>query len=212
MSVGALLVIVIGIVLTLGHGPVGPESVVRKDVADYVERAALHADAIVSLAATAEPGMLTLPSGLEFKCRVSERWRSWLMALACENAMQLRLIQHQGSCVRCLVVLRGDHVIGIAVIDNGENSEFASQVRSALETQFRNYEVHPLREGAYTRLERTAGELNDMAEKGHIHHSIDYVEFSVTYMAKSKRFYEAAFDWRFNDYGPGLCRYSETRW
>ncbi len=45
--VGALLVIVIGIVLTFGHGPVGPESVVRKDVADYVERAALHADAIV---------------------------------------------------------------------------------------------------------------------------------------------------------------------
>jgi predicted enzyme related to lactoylglutathione lyase len=41
-----------------------------------------------------------------------------------------------------------------------------------------------------------------MVEKGHIHHAIDYIEFSVTDMAKSKRFYEAAFDWRFNDYGP----------
>jgi len=41
-----------------------------------------------------------------------------------------------------------------------------------------------------------------MAEKGHIHHAIDYIEFSVTDMAQSKRFYEAAFDWKFNDYGP----------
>ena len=35
----------------------------------------------------------------------------------------------------------------------------------------------------------------------HIHHGIDYIEFSVTNMAESQRFYEAAFDWRFNDYG-----------
>jgi len=41
-----------------------------------------------------------------------------------------------------------------------------------------------------------------MAEKGHIHHAIDYIEFSVIDMAQSKRFYEAAFDWKFNDYGP----------
>jgi hypothetical protein len=29
------------------------------------------------------------------------------------------------------------------------------------------------------------GEANNMAEKGHIHHAIDYIEFSVTEMAKS---------------------------
>lgn len=34
------------------------------------------------------------------------------------------------------------------------------------------------------------------------HHGIDYIEFVVTDMAESKRFYEAAFDWKFNDYGP----------
>ncbi len=93
--------------------------------------------------------MLTLPSGLELKRRVKRTLEIFgLMAPARENAMQFTLIQHQGSRVRCLVVLRGDHVIGIAVIDNGENSEFASQVRSALEMQFHNYEVQPLREGA----------------------------------------------------------------
>jgi predicted enzyme related to lactoylglutathione lyase len=36
----------------------------------------------------------------------------------------------------------------------------------------------------------------------HPHHGIDYVEFVVTDMAESKRFYTAAFDWEFNDYGP----------
>lgn len=36
----------------------------------------------------------------------------------------------------------------------------------------------------------------------HVHHGIDYIEFAVTNMAESKRFYEAAFDWTFNDYGP----------
>ncbi len=36
----------------------------------------------------------------------------------------------------------------------------------------------------------------------HIHHSIDYIEFSVTDMDASKRFYEEAFGWQFNDYGP----------
>ena len=41
-----------------------------------------------------------------------------------------------------------------------------------------------------------------MADDSHIHHSIDYIEFAVTDMAASKSFYEAAFGWKFNDYGP----------
>lgn len=34
------------------------------------------------------------------------------------------------------------------------------------------------------------------------HHSIDYIEFTVTDMAASKAFYSAAFGWQFTDYGP----------
>ena len=34
------------------------------------------------------------------------------------------------------------------------------------------------------------------------HHAIDYIEFSVTDIAEAKRFYAAAFDWKFIDYGP----------
>ncbi|MGD8328379.1 MAG: VOC family protein [Acidobacteriota bacterium] len=34
------------------------------------------------------------------------------------------------------------------------------------------------------------------------HHTIDYIEFSVSEMAEAKRFYTGAFGWSFNDYGP----------
>ena len=36
----------------------------------------------------------------------------------------------------------------------------------------------------------------------HLHHAIDYIEIPVTDVSNAKRFYAAAFDWKFNDYGP----------
>ena len=36
----------------------------------------------------------------------------------------------------------------------------------------------------------------------HKHHAIDYVELTVSDLAEAKRFYTAAFDWGFTDYGP----------
>lgn len=44
-----------------------------------------------------------------------------------------------------------------------------------------------------------------MTDAQHDHHQIDYIEFSVTDMAASQRFYAAAFDWEFTDYGPGYA-------
>ena len=41
-----------------------------------------------------------------------------------------------------------------------------------------------------------------MERVDHTHHAIDYIEFVTTDMAESKRFYNAAFGWEFNDYGP----------
>lgn len=35
----------------------------------------------------------------------------------------------------------------------------------------------------------------------HTHHAIDYIELSVRDLAAAKRFYAAAFGWKFNDYG-----------
>ena len=37
------------------------------------------------------------------------------------------------------------------------------------------------------------------------HHTIDYIEFTVLDLAEAKRFYGTAFDWRFQDYGPGYA-------
>lgn len=42
-----------------------------------------------------------------------------------------------------------------------------------------------------------------MTESTHTHHGIDYIEITVTDMAEATRFYQKAFDWQFNDYGPG---------
>lgn len=39
----------------------------------------------------------------------------------------------------------------------------------------------------------------------HSHHSIDYVEFTVRDLPAAKRFYTAAFGWKFNDYGPAYA-------
>ena len=50
-----------------------------------------------------------------------------------------------------------------------------------------------------------SGEPKEMTDDSHIHHGIDYIEISVTDMTESKRFYEAAFGWKFNDYGPGYA-------
>jgi hypothetical protein len=43
----------------------------------------------------------------------------------------------------------------------------------------------------------------------HDHHTIDYIEFTVSDMAQAKQFYADAFGWSFNDYGPeyaGICK------
>lgn len=37
------------------------------------------------------------------------------------------------------------------------------------------------------------------------HHSLDYVEISVTDIDAAKRFYGAVLGWTFTDYGPGYC-------
>ncbi len=40
---------------------------------------------------------------------------------------------------------------------------------------------------------------------------IDYVEFGVADIARSKAFYGDAFGWTFTDYGPDYCEFSDGR-
>ena len=44
-----------------------------------------------------------------------------------------------------------------------------------------------------------------MSEKKHTHHTIDYLEFCVTNMESSKKFFTDAFEWQFTDYGSIEC-------
>ena len=39
--------------------------------------------------------------------------------------------------------------------------------------------------------------------------TINYIEFSVADIARSKAFYGKAFGWRFTDYGPDYCEFSD---
>jgi predicted enzyme related to lactoylglutathione lyase len=40
---------------------------------------------------------------------------------------------------------------------------------------------------------------------------IDYVEFSVADIARSRGFYGGAFGWSFKDYGPSYCEFQDGR-
>jgi uncharacterized protein len=40
------------------------------------------------------------------------------------------------------------------------------------------------------------------------HHRIDYLELPAKDLGTAKRFYSAAFDWHFNDYGPGYSAFA----
>lgn len=41
-----------------------------------------------------------------------------------------------------------------------------------------------------------------MSQGEHTHHAIDYLEFTVSDLEEAKRFYAAAFGWKFTDYAP----------
>jgi predicted enzyme related to lactoylglutathione lyase len=40
---------------------------------------------------------------------------------------------------------------------------------------------------------------------------IDYIEFSVSDIARSRDFYGKAFGWSFKDYGPSYCEFNDGR-
>ncbi|WP_437375908.1 VOC family protein [Inquilinus limosus] len=40
---------------------------------------------------------------------------------------------------------------------------------------------------------------------------IDYIEFSVADIARSREFYGSAFGWKFTDYGPSYCEFDDGR-
>ena len=41
--------------------------------------------------------------------------------------------------------------------------------------------------------------------------TIDYIEFPAADLERAKRFYAAAFGWKFEDYGPEYCAFTDGR-
>jgi hypothetical protein len=137
------------------HGPVGPESIVGLEVDALVARSAARANASVSASTSANPNLLKLPPDLEPKRRVKRMLsKLGIVAPAPESAIQFTIRQQFGShSVRCLIVFRGDHVIGIAVIEDGLDGSFTDHVQDALKAEFQGYNVQRLRETSSTRLQ-----------------------------------------------------------
>lgn len=142
------IIALIVIAVSYGLGPVGLESIVGKAVEELVAQSAARADASLSAATSANPNLLELPPELELKRRLKRMFgKISIVYSAPESAIQVTVHQQNGSqSVRCLIVLRGDHVIGIAVVDGGVDSRFADRVQDALKVEFRGYEVQRLRE------------------------------------------------------------------
>ena len=46
-------------------------------------------------------------------------------------------------------------------------------------------------------------------EKSHQDRRIDYIEFNVADITRSKDFYGKAFGWTFTDFGPSYCEFSD---
>lgn len=51
----------------------------------------------------------------------------------------------------------------------------------------------------------------DGTDAPHRDRGIDYIEFAVADIARTKAFYGAAFGWTFTDYGPDYCEFSDGR-
>ena len=48
-------------------------------------------------------------------------------------------------------------------------------------------------------------------DESHQDRRIDYIEFNVADITRSKEFYGTAFGWTFTDYGPDYCEFSDGR-
>ena len=61
------------------------------------------------------------------------------------------------------------------------------------------------------RVSRIGSEAVVGMEKSHRDRGIDYIEFNVADIGRSKDFYGKAFGWTFTDYGPDYCEFSDGR-
>jgi hypothetical protein len=132
-----------GGLVALGRGPVGPETIVIKELQERIESAAVAAHAVVVRRAPADPDTISLPYPLEFRRRLKRLLGRVGMAYpAAEGATEFTMRSQGGpQAARCLVLCRGDHVIGLIVVSAASDRGFAAALGTALEAEFAGYRV-----------------------------------------------------------------------
>jgi len=134
---GALLAV-------FSRGPVGQESIVAKDVQSLIADSAKSVNALARGPTAIVPSQVPLELELEVK-----RVLKTVYSSADERA-EAYLIEYGKliSPVRCLVRLRGDHVISVAVEESAPQ-----ELKQAIRSRFAGYRIHEF--GTNLKLQRT---------------------------------------------------------
>ena len=136
LTASSIVLIVLAVLLAaLSRGPVGPESVIAKDVQGLVEDSAKSVGALARGPAAVAPEGVPLASGLEAK-RILKGFYSSAEERAGVYSIEFGKL---GSPVLCFIRLRGDHVIGVAVEEAAPR-----ELMQALHTRFTGYTIHEI--------------------------------------------------------------------
>jgi hypothetical protein len=128
--------------IAFAQGPVGPESVVAKELTGLVSDAAMQIDSRVVQISAVSPDSVNLPLQLELKRRL-RRVTSFLNITypVSEKASAFSLREKHGQAIKCVAVVRGDHAIGFVIEHSVSQENLAMLFRAALETKFPGYDV-----------------------------------------------------------------------
>ncbi|WP_426321299.1 hypothetical protein [Pseudoduganella sp. R-43] len=136
LTASAVILILLTVLLALlSRGPVGPESIVAKDVQALIDDSAKSVSALARDPVSVAPREVPLTLELEVKRILKGLYSSE------EERAEVYSIEFGklGTPVRCFIRLRGDHVIGIAV-----EAAASRELMQALHTRFPGYTIHEI--------------------------------------------------------------------
>ena len=140
VAVAALLVAAAAL---FARGPVGPTSVVHKNVQMLVERAASRAGAAVTGERMVEPSTVPLQLGLAIKRSLKVAFASVGLAhIEKEVAQQYEVVDRATSqTVRCTVRIRGDHVLALVIDVSNQEGDLLKRLLPEISANFSKYIV-----------------------------------------------------------------------
>ena len=125
------------------RGSVGPGSVAHIEVRALLEEAANAAEANITSVSRARPSSVPLPWRVEAKRVLKAGFGAVGIAMQVPEVAEAFVVEQQKtkSSLRCIVRIRGDHVIGLVLEPNDQGGSFLLQFQRALQERFRGYAV-----------------------------------------------------------------------